>query len=511
MRVLIAALLLAPALFAQKVQEQITVNVVEVPVSVERHGAPVTGLTREDFELFVNGQPQSIDYFDVVEERAAADAEPAAKTPVALNRRRLNVLLFDIAASVPVALQLARKSALSYVAQAQPGDTFAVATIGGRGVQFVVPFTSDRIAVQRAIATLTPTGARDPFGVAMLETERNAWRGAVVGGTEAGLGNFEDIWGEQMAPGGFTGSVAASSADEARVIALAWQQAELDSRTRGFAEHLSALADRLAPLSGLKHVVLLSARKTLDDELPFVQAANRLHRHFQAAGVVLDAVDINLPKAPWPGAKPQLLPTPLLYSLALGTGGAVTSRLSHLRQRNRVTYVLAFQPRGAQKKTNDIRVKVKGQPPLTDVRYRRTYSIDAPGAEDHGLLLADTLLNDIPQNGLTVNVAVNGDANSTWIAASIPGRELLARPADAPLLLDVWLYVFDEQALAAAWNHVRIAVDLEKGRDFLSANPYTLRQEFRLGPGRYAVKALIRVADTDAIGFRRANFTVPRP
>ncbi|MGZ8709786.1 MAG: hypothetical protein ACXW28_06140, partial [Thermoanaerobaculia bacterium] len=40
---------------------------------------------------------------------------------------------------------------------------------------------------------------------------------------------------------------------------------------------------------------------------------------------------------------------------------------------------------------------------------------------------------------------------------------------------------------------------------------YTIRQEFRLDPGRYVAKALVRVAGTDTTGFRRTEFEVTAP
>src|SRR5688500_7363149 len=109
---LLLALLVVSAvpLFAQRYDDAITVNVVDVPVYVERFGVPIKGLTREDFELFVNGKPHPIEYFDVVDQRAGENAPATANAPIELKRRRLIVLLFDVAAP-PWSLQRARKAA----------------------------------------------------------------------------------------------------------------------------------------------------------------------------------------------------------------------------------------------------------------------------------------------------------------------------------------------------------------------------------------------------------------
>ena len=260
----------------------------------------------------------------------------------------------------------------------------------------------------------------------------------------------------------------------------------------------------------MKEVVLLSDRQTEDGGGgPVLQRATRLHERFRAAGVILNGVDIHPPKSPGDAGSrggpvaPNLLASPFLYTLALDTGGAVTTSLAHLLERSSVAYVLGFQTapgvtRGA------IRVEVKNLPRLADVRYRKSFDLVAEKSGDKGLFLADTILNDIPQNGVTLDLAVKG----TEVTASIPGVELLSYPWDEPLQLEVFFYVFNEEGRPFSWNVLQVAVDLEKGRDFLSAHPYTMRQELVLQPGRYVVKALVRIAGTDRVGFEKAELVV---
>jgi hypothetical protein len=73
----------------------------------------------------------------------------------------------------------------------------------------------------------------------------------------------------------------------------------------------------------------------------------------------------------------------------------------------------------------------------------------------------------------------------------------------------VFFYVFNEEGRPFAWNLLQVAVDLEKGREFLSTHPYRMRQDLELAPGRYVVKALVRIAGTDRVGFQRAGLVVP--
>src|SRR5437660_656755 len=67
-RFVIAATLLCGAIAASaQVREQITVEAVDVPVYVFSNGKPVRHLSKDDFELFVNGKPQPVDYFETVD------------------------------------------------------------------------------------------------------------------------------------------------------------------------------------------------------------------------------------------------------------------------------------------------------------------------------------------------------------------------------------------------------------------------------------------------------------
>jgi hypothetical protein len=450
----------------------------------------------------------------VVEDQRGSE-ETAAEVHADLKRRRLIVLLFDVAASSH-SLQRSREAAMKYVSAGTAGDSFAVATIGRSGVRFVAAFTNDRVAVQRAIGTLAPSASHDPFRIATLEAERSTWAQATRGGAEAGSGAFSDIWGDQVAPGGVGTSSATANAAQFQQTVKKMEALEEEGLNNGFIESLTALADRLAPLEGVKQVVLLSERRSDDDDGrgSVNQRATRLHAHYRAAGVILNGVDIRPLTVPAGDAistepdgrsrMPSALVSDFLYRLALDTGGIVTSTLPQLLDRNRIAYVIGFQTRPGVTK-GSIRVEVKDLPRLADVRYRKSFDLGAARTGDKGLFLADTLLNDIPQNGVTLELRVKG----TEVTASIPGVELLSYASGKPLGLEVFFYVFDGEGRPFAWNLLQVAVDLEKGRDFLSANPYSMRQDLALQPGRYVVKALVRIAGTDRVGFRRAELTVP--
>lgn len=511
-------IVLASPLMAQH-QEQITVSLVEVPVWVTTlTGNPARDLTKSDFELYVNGARQPIDYFDVLlEEASAAKLEPQRRE---LRRRRLYLLLFDLTTLPRYQMRKARESALRFVSNAPAGETFAVATLSLAGIHFAAPFTTDRIAVERAIRTLTASGAGDAFNLAMLESERSAGTPALM--PEAGPGDLAGVgpavsW---VRPPNATAKLFLEEADMMETAA------SMRLRERSI-DNLAILADTLAPLSGVKHVVILGTGRPMDDLVVghggagYLNYLSRVHERYRLAGVTLNGIDVGGPSVPWTGASSRqpsnvggLMQDPQrrLRDLVGGTGGTVAYNLNTLRAQYSVTYVLGFRPPADQRrKENAISVKVRNRPFGSLVRYRQGYSIErARPTAGEGIFLADVLLNDIEQNGLTVGVDVDQRGEDVTLTASVPGPEVLGYGTYGATLMDVFLYVFDEHDVVAWWKHVRLRVDLESGREFLLTNPYRVRQQIRLRPGRYSAKALLQVVGSDATGFRRTDFRIPQ-
>ena len=117
------SLILAVSAVAQHREVQ-TVEVVQVPVYVTSwDGAVITGLTRDHFELFVNGKRQTIDYFDVID--FGAVATPAGGPARDVRQRRLYVLLFDMLYSTPNSVYRAQRAAEKLIANRAAADETA--------------------------------------------------------------------------------------------------------------------------------------------------------------------------------------------------------------------------------------------------------------------------------------------------------------------------------------------------------------------------------------------------
>lgn len=518
-------LLAALSVSAQEYREQVTVDIVEVPVHVTRRGKAVTGLTADAFELSINGKPHPIEYFDVVDARGAAlplvagsvlggDVPPE---PPRAERRNLTVLVFDTAATTYRYIQRASEAAQKFVKEAPQSETFAVARLNADGVRFLVPFTQDRVAVLRAVRTLEPSKARDALGLVVLDVERKLTVGDTALAATQTLGDVA---------AGYGGMSGRASEATARVIA-ARDRANREILTGNeirAAEYLGLLADSLAAINGMKHVILFAegGRRMAEPK-----SAARMHAKFQAASVILDAVELEGMVIPGFGDvesremsttfRKQMERSDALYALALGTGGTVTQHsdivagLRLLREIQGLTYILAFRPPRTARDHNDISVKVKNQPFGTTVTYRRGYSTSgARPKRNESLFLADVMANDVPQRGLTLDVRVAPVDAGTNVILSVPGRELLAREVDGPQAeVDVFLYVFNDRNVVVEWAYWRLMIDLEKGRTYLEDFPYEIERIFStLGGGRHTAKALIRFVNSDVIAFQRTDFEI---
>lgn len=507
--------LVAGAAWAADHKELTTVEVVQVPVYVTRDGSAVTGLTKGDFELSVNGRPQAIDYFDVVDfgavpARAASPAvsAQAPASPVPIQQRRLYVLLFDLVYSTTSRISRAQVAADGYVDRAGDADFFAVATYtSNHGIQLMVPFTRDRVVVRRAIQHLDAPSTADPLRLAIEPTER----------------------AETVEPDKF-----AESADVQHFIAdSAAAQLLGDPLRRRITdqiENLSALADRLAPIEGNRHVVLLTSgfdTTILHGSGPAntivmsgsyakprqgwvmgmsdptaTHALKDMYARFARAGVFLDCIDVAGNRMSMSSSHES----EGLSALARDTGGQVIlnrnnlgEAIQHLADLQRVVYVLSFHARNTGREVNAISVKVRNANGA-HVTHRPSYSAMLPkGSTTDGLRLADILENDIPQTGVTATISASGQS----VDVTIPTRELLALSGRGTAEAEVLLYVYSGRS-AVAFKHKKITIDAERA----GTEPLHIGEAFDLPPGHYSAKVLLRVEGVDALGFARTEMNI---
>ena len=497
---------------AAQVRESTTVEVVEVPVYVTAQGAPVTALTRDNFELYVDGKRQSIDYFDTIDY-----ATISPNQSVDLRQRRLYMLVFDLLSS-PNALHRAQRATVQFIDHSAANDTFGVATFGRDGMKVIVPFSRDKLAVRHAVRNFDFSRAGDPLHLTMSTAER---------GTEGGH------------PATFIGPRYETDAFDPM----------LDFRSLIADEifYLGELAKRLAGMEGHKHIVLLSngfdssiltgitapprmgdirlgPMRNMSDlnrsmasalsappNAPLMAELRAMSERFAGAGVFLDAIDIA-------GLRPfaNAYDNESLYAMTRDTGGQVVDRrndlsaaIEHLTSLQRVVYILGFHAHSSDNAPKKIRVKLIGVPRGSLASYRTSYT---PLSEQldtaDPLRLADIINNDIPQNGVTTNLSVERADHGATVEVSIPGRELLAQAAGDVIGADVMLYVASGPSVVA-FKIKKIDIDVPRAAASLASAPVRVRETFQLPPGKYAAKVLIRIHGTGTLGFGRTDFTVP--
>src|SRR3954447_8417406 len=162
----IASVSLFAAIAHAQVTERIDVRVVNVDVTVTSKGVPVSGLTRDDFEVFEDGKRQAISNFYTSEETrnsvtkttiAAAAADVAQ--PDERFRRRVLVLVDNNHTT-----RHARDTALLQL-EAMINDRFhgdyewSIGVIG-RGVTLVLPLSSNKTAIHEALEIIRNEGTR---------------------------------------------------------------------------------------------------------------------------------------------------------------------------------------------------------------------------------------------------------------------------------------------------------------------------------------------------------------
>ena len=521
---ILAALLCGAIGATAQVRDQITVEAVDVPVYVFSNGKPVRQLSKNDFELFVNGKPQPIDYFETVDFTAPPPAAPAlpqsATAPPqtsqpGLRDRRLFLFLFDLIFRRPGAIgemERSRRAAIDMVDHALPGDLFSVATItADHGITLAIPFLRDRDAIRRAILQLAPTRAHDALGLSITSDERQsagAW-GAFEEG-EAGGGRLarEDPLPEILAQ--------SETAARDRIADLANEQIHT----------LSGLAERLRDIEGFKHVILFSEGFPIDPERQFL-GVKRMAASFQSSNVYVDTVDLTPiataaadpqvrsagSKAPpvrpgenvtlltdpyimVPGPRPGSIPpseNESLLWISRITGGSwihwtnlLGPALNDLSASYSAVYRLGFKPAAARKGRNDIDVKVKNLPAGAQVSFRQGFDTTVPSkAAPDALRLADIIQNDTPQTGTPPELSIVGNR----IDVIVPAIQL-SKQFGAVDGAQVMLYVFDAKGIPVVSSEKTFAIPEHAEVDRV------IQQKLELAPGNYLAKVLLRIGDS---------------
>jgi hypothetical protein len=281
---------------------------------------------------------------------------------------------------------------------------------------------------------------------------------------------------------------------------------------------LGDVAARLSTLEGQKHLVIFTEgfdstritdikakNRPPNIESTLLNLVKTMHQTFVSAGVTLDAVDIK-------GLRHTFsdLENDGLYMLARDTGGRVIANrndlveaVDALMKAQRVAYVLGF--RQGDRKKGRITVHVNGAPRGSEVSYREGFGYAAAPSALDSLQLADIVINDVPQAGVSLQSAVTLADGGAEVAVSFARAEVVPQLVDASPAVEVLMYIFDAHGGAVDFKSKRIAFNAAAR---VNSGYVTLREPFELPPGKYTAKVLLRIAGTKSMGFVKRDFAV---
>jgi VWFA-related protein len=539
MKRLRAAVLICATMLPLVAQETIKVHVVEVPVTVlDKSGNPIRNLKASDFSLFEDGKAQAITAFDAID--FTSNESVSAISPLNPNARRSFLLLFDLGYGGVKQLERARIAAKSFVTQnVLPRDLIAVGMIDPmKGFTLLTSFTTDRNAVASAIADPQKYHGSDPLQLSDADPFGETLSGG--GGTSASSGG-----------GGRGGEADAETADVRDMIHRDHRAFVIEKVGRQI-NSLSVLANLLGSVRGHKQVILLSSgfdasivrgragrgainadmsdmRKAvggtpylIDNDARFGNTASQdvvgeMTKLFKQSDVVLHAIDVGGIRVDGEGSAPVTVSNDGLHMLADPTGGTVFENSNNLHSdfermvhEQEVVYVLAFQTSAPSGKLHNLSVKV--DVPSSVVHNRLAYYDSAtPTAVERVLSNAEIIVNDIPQQEIRIAslpVALPAaNRGAVPIFLEINGDDLL-RGAMKATAVDIFVYAFDEQGIVRDRLYQRIAVDPSRASANLREHGIKYFATLALPKGRYAIKSLVAIPETQRRGFARSDLTV---
>jgi VWFA-related protein len=222
-----------------KLSESIDVRVINIDVVVtDRQGNPVTGLTKDDFEIYENGQQKTISNFYEVRPTARpaapataaappapSPAQPAHQEPVPENMRRRLIFYIDNLTLAPFNRNRVFKDMKAFAKEnMRPGIDEAMIATFNRSMKVRTPFTRDPGLIQQ---TLDIIAGESGLGIAGRSSQRDT------------MNRIKD----------------ADNYDSALQIARTYAE-EINHDLRNSVESINALMSTLAGVEGKKVLIL---------------------------------------------------------------------------------------------------------------------------------------------------------------------------------------------------------------------------------------------------------------
>jgi VWFA-related protein len=524
----------SPGQPAPPVAYTVDVALVEVDAVVtDNEGRAIRDLRREDFQLFEDGKPQTIDRvsfveipIDRAEMRGRAAPQPDVRSNVQRFEGRLYVLLLDDLHTAAPRSGRVREAARRFVEEGlKPGDLAAVVHVSGAGGANQ-DFTTDRRLLLASI---------DRFGGRQLRSET--------------LNKIDD-YNRQLLISGRTPTKVADVDEGPRA-----------HDARSAFETIAGIARRLAPVRGRRKALLWFGEGVAYDMFASIErtqaslvrdSARNAVSQASAANVAIygmdarglggmgdEALQLTSPPADPTGnlgatglGQELLRSQDNLRRLSSETGGfAVTNtdELAHAFDRvvneNSAYYLLGYYPSADRRDGAFHRIEVRVNRPGVRVRARSGYIASdrkAQGSETDlssgaPAALRDALVSPVPISALPMSAQVapfRGERGKASVlvtveyAASAFAASAAAAPDDDRLNTSV--VAVDPAGKVAASDHSTVVLNVKpETRQAMRALGFRTHSRLELPPGRYQVRVAALHAATGLVGSVYQDVEVP--
>jgi VWFA-related protein len=536
-----AAVIFAASVVFGQVKESVTVSVVEVPVTVvDRAGNAIKGLTRENFEIIDEGKKREISSLDSIDFSSVESMSQAS--PLNPAARRNFLLVFDLTFSSPSSIARAQQGARDFVTKmVEKRDRVGVATVDvDHGFRFLTAFTTDRNLVDAAIANPATFHGSDPLQLA------GNLPIAEVSTVSASSGKIDkpDVNAE------YNDMVRRAGKMEDQ-----YNRQKIDRQVN----LLSGLTKALRAVNGQKHLVLLSegfdprliqgrdAGTTsqqvaenqaiehgeiwnVDNDNRFgsstsMSLVDKLAEVAKRSDVILDAVDIRGIRSDSDASGFNRKSNEGLHLLTNSTGGTVFQNANNLAtdfqrvvKAQEVVYVLAFTaPTSQPGKFHNLKIRLVNAPAGARATFRAGYyEAGTETSTERTLSNAEIIIGDIRQDAIHISALVAPFPTRTTnaqipVILEINGKDVVDGVKGNTASTEIFVYAFDEESLVRDSLYQRMGVDLAKLGPQLRSSGIKYYGTLSLPEGKYVIKTLVRIAESDKKGYVRTDLVVPRP
>jgi VWFA-related protein len=530
-------LVLSAGLAFGQVRETVNVNLVEVPVTVvDRNGNPVRGLTADKFELIDQGQKRPITSFEVID--FASTPQTRGISPLNPAARRSFLLLFDLSFSSPLGRTKAQEAARNFIARSmQRRDLAAVGTIDiERGFRLLTAFTTDRNILASAVSSPINFRSSDPLQISGAQTfeptptvqvQVNPDRHGVddfVKEIQRGQNRLDDQFnrGRIERQVNLLGSLA-------RTLRMLPGRKQVVFFSEGFDPRLVQGRDARAMTEAMEEMALVEHGEAykVDSDARFGSSSSlsildQMSRAFRGSDVVLHGVDIRGVRVQNDleiGAK--INSNDGLFLLSNPTGGEVfrnsndlDNDLQRMLRQQEVVYILGFQaPTATPGKFHDLKVRLRSAGSVRVFHRAGYYESGAENALERALTNAEIVLNDLPQ--ADIGVAALAAAFPTTERAQVPvileisGSDLAKNSRTSQFNVEIYVYAFDEDGIVRDRMFQRLQLDLAKVGEKILGSGIKYYATLSLPAGKYAIKSLVRIPESEKRGYARVDVLVP--